>query len=70
MNMSEITNIEISKSQAIYLRGILNTGGKALMEIGKRPQAGWKYYEWKAGQMMQMAKIIDKKLKKKKVIWK
>lgn len=58
-----MTNIEISKSQAIYLRGILNTGGKALMEIGKRPHAGWKYYEWKAGQLMQMANIIDKKLK-------
>ena len=61
-----MANIEISKTQAIYLRGILSTGGKALMEIGKRPHAGWKYYEWKAGQMMQMAKIIDKKIKKEK----
>lgn len=60
-----MTNIEISKSQAIYLRGILNTGGKALMGIGKQPHAGWKYYEWKAGQLMQMANIIDKKIKKK-----
>lgn len=61
-----MTKIEISKSQAIYLRGILNTGGKALMGIGKRPHAGWKYYEWKAGQLMQMANIIDKKIKKEK----
>lgn len=60
-----MTNIAISKSQAIYLRGILNTGGKALMEIGKRPHGGWKYYEWKAGQLMQMAKIIDRKIKER-----
>jgi hypothetical protein len=55
--------IELSYRQAILLRGILNTSSKSLMKIGARPHAGWKYYEWKAEQLRQYAKIIDKKIK-------
>ena len=55
--------IEISKGMAIELRGLLNTAGKDLMELGKRPHTGWKYHEWKAEELLRFAKIIDKKLK-------
>lgn len=54
----------MSKTMAIQLRGLLNTTGKDLMEIGKRPHWGWKYHEGKAEDCLKMAKRIDKLIKK------
>lgn len=56
--------MEMSKTMAIQLRGLLNTTGKDLMEIGKRPHWGWKYHEGKAEDCLKMAKRIDKLIKK------
>ena len=56
--------IELSESMAIELRGLLNTAGKDLMEIGQRPHWGWKYHEWKAEELLRFGSIIDKKIKK------
>lgn len=56
--------MEISKSMAIQLRGLLNTAGKDLMELGQRPHGGWLYHEWKAQDCMKMATRIDKIIKK------
>ena len=49
----------------IQLRGLLNTAGKDLMEIGQRPHWGWKYHEWKAEVCLKMAKRIDRIIKNK-----
>lgn len=56
--------MEISKTMAIQLRGLLNTAGKDLIKIGKRPHCGWKYHEGKAEDCLKMAKRIDKLIKK------
>lgn len=55
--------IELSESMAIELRGLLNTAGKDLMEIGQRPHAGWAYHERKAEELLRFGRIIDKKIK-------
>jgi len=55
--------MEISKAMLIHLRGLLNTAGKDLMEIGQRPHSGWAYHEWKAEECLKMAKRIDKLIK-------
>ena len=49
---------------AIQLRALLNTAGKDLMAIGKRPHWGWAYHEGKAEECLKMAKRIDKLIKK------
>ena len=55
--------IELSESMAIELRGLLNTAGKDLMEIGRRPHTGWAYHEWKSEELLRFGRIIDKKIK-------
>ena len=55
--------MEISKTMLIQLRGLLNTAGKDLMEIGQRPHCGWAYHEWKAKECLKMSKRIDKLIK-------
>lgn len=60
--------MEISKTMAIQLRGLLNTTGKDLLEVGQRPHWGWKYHESKAGECLKMAKRIDKLIKKNKQV--
>lgn len=49
----------------IQLRGLLNTAGKDLMEVGQRPHWGWKYHEHKAEDCLKMAKIVDRIIKNK-----
>ena len=61
-------NITLSLSQAIKLRGILNSSGKDLREIVDRhrkgwPPCGWMYHELKADELLKFGKIIDKKIK-------
>lgn len=61
--------ITISLNQAKKLRGALNTSASDLQEIADRqkkglPSCGWKYHEFKAMQLKELGKLIDKKLKK------
>ena len=62
--------ITISLNQAKKLRGALNTSASDLQEIADRQKkglpscCGWKYHEFKAEQLKELGKLIDKKLKK------
>ena len=61
--------ITISLNQAKKLRGALNTSASDLQEIADRqkkglPSCGWRYHEFKAKQLKELWKLIDKKLKK------
>lgn len=61
--------ITISLNQAKKLRGALNTSASDLQEIADRqkkglPSCGWRYHEFKAKQLKELGKLIDKKLKK------
>ena len=67
-HMAEKKNITLSLSQAIKLRGILNSSGKDLRDIVDRhrkgwPPCGWMYHELKADELLKFGKIIDKKIK-------
>lgn len=60
--------VTISLNQAKMLRGALNTSASDLQEIADRqkkglPSCGWKYHEFKARQLKELGKTIDKKLK-------
>lgn len=64
-----INYVTISLNQAKKLRGALNTSASDLQEIADRqkkglPSCGWKYHEFKAEQLKELGKLIDKKLKK------
>lgn len=66
--MAEQKYITLSLSQAIKLRGVLNTSGKDLREIADRqrnglPLYGWRYNGLKAEDLLKFGKIIDKKIK-------
>lgn len=61
--------IIISLNQAKMLRGALNTSASDLQEIADRqkkglPSCGWRYHEFKAKQLKELGKLIDKKIKK------
>lgn len=60
--------ITISLNQAKKLRGALNTSATDLREIADRqkkglPAYGWKYHEFKARQLEELGKLINKKIK-------
>ena len=67
--MQTINHVTISLNQAKKLRGALNTSAFDLQEIADRqkkglPSCGWRYHEFKAEQLKELGKLIDKKLKK------
>ena len=60
--------ITLSLSQAIKLRGILNSSGKDLRDIADRqrkrlPSYGCNYHDSRADGLLKFGKIIDKKIK-------
>lgn len=64
VNIADENRISISLTQAKELRGLLNTSGKDLYDIGKKPHGGWMYHEWKSRELQRFAKELDKKIKK------